>query len=251
MTEFRASLPEDRPGLTELWQSAFGDETGFIDAFFETGYAPERSRVAVTDGEITGMLYWFDCFLGERKLAYIYAVATQERFRGRGIASALMADVHGHLASFGYSGAVLSPGSEGLFRFYERMGYVAAGFRRELKASAGTPLPLREVGISEYARIRDRLLPAYGIRQESGNLEFLHRFARFYAGEGFAAAVSREGAYCPEFLGDLTALPGLLAALELPEAAVRTFGGEKAAAMVKWLPGAQRADSFYLGFPFD
>ena len=54
MIEFRYTKPEDRPRLTALWQEAFGDTTAYIDAFFETAYAPERSRVALIDGEIMG-----------------------------------------------------------------------------------------------------------------------------------------------------------------------------------------------------
>lgn len=249
MIEDRPSRGEDRTALTKLWQEAFGDEADFIDAFFETGYAPERSRVAEADGKLAGMLYWFDCALGERKLAYIYAVATDARFRGRGIASALMEDVHRKLEREGYDGAVLSPGSESLFRFYEKMGYVTAGFRSQRKVSAGLPVPIREVGPEEYAWIRAGLLPENGLRQEGASLAFLHRFARFYAGEDFCAAVSREGAYCPEFLGDEKNLPGLLGALCLTEAVVRTPGEEKRCTMAKWFRGD--GQKVYLGFPFD
>lgn len=249
MTEFRASRRSDRAALTALWQQAFGDETDFIDAFFESGYAPMRSCVAEVNGCLAGMLYWFDCALGERKMAYIYAVATEKCFRGRGIASALMADVHGLLEREGYDGSVLSPGSESLFRFYEKMGYVTTGFRWERRVSAGLPIPIREVEPEEYASIRAGLLPENGLRQEGASLAFLHRFARFFAGEGFCTAVSREGAYCPEFLGDEARLPGLLGSLGLTEAAVRMPGEEKPCAMVKWF--RKDGGEIYLGFPFD
>lgn len=250
MTEFRASRETDREALTRLWQEAFGDERSFIDAFFETGYAPERSRVAVENGELAGMLYWFDCELGERKIAYIYAVATDERFRGQGIASRLMADVHALLESEGYAAAALSPGEESLFRFYEKLGYVTAGYREERRFTAGVPIPVREVGREEYASIRAKLLPENGLRQEGASLAFLHRLARFYAGEGFCAAVSREGAYCPEFLGDEKHLPGLLGSLGLTEAVVRTPGGRVPCVMAKWLSMEDKS-GIYLGFVFD
>lgn len=250
MTEFRSSRGVDRAALTELWQAAFGDESGFIDAFFEAGYAPQRSRVAVENGEIAGMLYWFDCTLGERRLAYIYAVATEKCFRGRGIASGLMEDVHKLLAAQGYDGAVLSPGSESLFRFYGRMGYVTAGFHSEQKAAAGVPIPVREIGPEEYALLRAALLPENGLGQEGANLEFLHRFARFYAGEDFCAAVSRGGAFCPEFLGDEKRLPGMLGALGLTEVVVRTPGERTPYAMAKWFRGRPE-QRLYLGFAFD
>lgn len=250
MTEFRASRPSDRSALTGLWQQAFGDEPDFIDAFFASGYAPARSRVAEEKGEIAAMLYWFDCTLKGRKLAYIYAVATEQRFRGRGIASALMADTHAFLTEQGYAGAALSPGSEALFRFYGNMGYMTAGFRSEQTVLAGSPVPIREVEPEEYAVLRRRLLPENGIRQEGASLAFLGRFARFYAGADFVAAVSGEEASCLEFLGNNAEISGLLGALGLPEAVVRTPGREIPCAMVKWFTQAPTAE-IYLGFPFD
>lgn len=250
MIEFRASRSGDRVALTGLWREAFGDEDAFIDAFFETGYAPERSRVAEVDGEIAGMLFWFDGVLGERKLAYLYAVATAERFRGQGVASALMADVHALLEAQGYAAAILSPGSESLFRFYEKLGYETAGYREEIRVKAVAPISVREVGVEEYAELRAALLPPNGLRQEGANLEFLHCFARLYGGEGFCAAVSREGAYCPEFLGEAEWLPGLLGALGLAEAAVRMPGGKQPCVMAKWLSVTDKSP-VYLGFVFD
>lgn len=251
MTEFRFSRTEDRPALTALWQQAFGDENAFIDGFFETGYAPERSRVAVWEGRLAGMLYWFDCDLQGQKIAYVYAVATEKTLRGRGIATGLMEDVHSLLRKQGYAAVVLSPGSEGLYRFYGNMGYVTAGYRRELTFGAGTPIPVRETEPGEYALLRRALLPENGIRQEGVSLAFLHRFARFYAGEGFCATVSRAEPFCMEFLGQDEQIPGFLGAIGLREALVRGPGGMTPNAMVKRFRAIPSGEDFYLGFPFD
>lgn len=250
MTEFRNARPEDRENLTALWEQAFGDGRAYIDAFFETGFSPERSRTAVIGGEIAGMLYWFDCVLGEKTLAYIYAVATDARFRGRGIATGLMENVHVVLRKQGYAGAVLSPGSEPLFRFYKRLGYKTAGYRREERCSAGSRIPVREIGQAEYAALRRKLLPEHGIRQEDASLRFLHRFVRFYGGVDFCAAVSRGESFFPEFLGDPEGIPGLLASLGIPEATVRMPGSDVPCAMVKWFD-CRGGGELYLGFPFD
>lgn len=250
MTEFRCTAPGDRPGLTRLWQEAFGDEASFIDAFFETAYAPARSRAAVVDGEIAGMHYWLDCLLGGRKLAYLYAVATDRRFRGQGIATALMEDGERFLREQGYAGAVLSPGSESLFRFYADRGYETVGCRTEERVPAGKPIPIREADPAEYAALRRELLPGNGVRQEGESLALLHRFARFYAGEGFCAAVYRTEEFFPEYLGDREKLPGLVAALGLAEASVRMPGEDTPCVMAKWFSSADR-ERIYLGFVFD
>lgn len=250
MTEFRYTTEKDRPALTRLWQEAFGDEIAYIDAFFETAWAPERSRVAVVDGEIAGMHFWFDCELDGQKLAYLYAVATDKRFRGRGVATKLMEDGERLLKERGYAGAILSPGSESLFRFYADRGYETVGFRSEERIMAGAPIPIREVGEQEYAAIRRKLLPENGVRQEGESLRFLHRFSRFYAGEGFCAAVYGSEAFLPEYLGDTKMIPGLLGTLGLGEASVRMPGGDVPNAMGKWFSPADKR-RIYLGFVFD
>lgn len=245
---FRPAQPEDRPGLTKLWQQAFGDPVSFIDLFLESGFAPERSRVCIEENRLAAMLYWFDCTLGKDRYAYIYAVATDEAFQGRGIATALMEDVHSLLAGSGYQGAILSPGSESLFRFYRRMGYETVGFVTEQTVSAGTPLPLREIGRQEFAALRRELLPANGLRQEGANLAYLSRFARFYAGADWIAAVS--GSTAAEYLGPEDRIPGLLGALGLDQARVRLPGNDRPLVMGLSLNG-QPLQEVYFGFPFD
>ena len=250
MTEFRYTVAEDRPALTKLWQQGFGDTTAYIDAFFETAYGPERSRVAVMDDEIAGMHFWFDCELAGEKYAYLYAVATDNRFRGQGIATALMEEGEALLRDQGYAGVFLSPGSESLFRFYEKRGYETVGFRSEERIMAGEPIPLREVGEKEYASLRRNLLPENGVRQEGENLRFLHRFCRFYAGEGFCAAVYQGEEFLPEYLGEQDMLPGLLGALGLDEASVRSPGNDTPCVMGKWFSPADKS-RVYLGFVYD
>lgn len=250
MTEFRYTTVEDRSALRKLWQEAFGDTVAYIDAFFETAYAPERSRVAVVDGEIAGMHFWFDCELEGERLAYLYAVATDKRFRGQGIATKLMEDGEALLREQGYAGAILSPGSESLFRFYAQRGYETVGYRTEERISAGEPIPIREVDAAEYAKIRAELLPENGVRQEGENLRFLYRFCRFYAGDRFCAAVYEGEEFLPEYLGDRGNVPGLLGALDLAEASVRMPGTETPCAMGKWFSPADKRQ-IYLGFVFD
>ena len=250
MTEFRYTSIEDRSGLTRLWQEAFGDGISYIDAFFETAYAPRRSRVAEVDGEIAGALYWFDCELAGEKTAYLYAVATDKRFRGRGIATALMEDAEAVLKERGYAGVLLSPGSPSLFRFYEKRGYETVGFRTEGRVTAEESIPVREIGENEYAQIRAGMLPSNGVRQEGENLRFLHRFCRFYAGDGFCAAVYLGEEFLPEYLGDRESLSGLLGALGVKEASVRMPGNDTPCAMGKWFSGADKK-RIYLGFVYD
>lgn len=247
---FRTATAHDRPALTGLWEQAFGDPVSFIDLFFEAGFAPRRSLVAVEQGQPAAMLYWFDATLGSERYAYIYAVATDRQFQGRGIATALMQEAHRCLAEEGYAGAILSPGSDSLFRFYGRMGYETAGFVTEQEYAAGAPLPIRKLDAQEFAALRAQYLPASGMAQEGANLSFLSRFSDFYAGTGFVACAARQDAFVQEFLGAPEQIPGLVGALGLDRALVRMPGGEKPLVM------GLRFDEkpfppVYFGFPFD
>lgn len=251
MIEFRPCNSGDRAGLTRLWQMAFGDPESWIDLFFRTAFSPERSRAAVENGQIAAALYWFDCSLLGEPFAYVYAVATDPGYQGRGIASALMEDTHRLLAEEGYRGVILTPGSSSLFRFYEKRGYHTAGYVREETVRAGSAVAVRRIGPEEYAALRRELMPPEGVVQEGESLRYLHGFADLYAGDSFAAAVSRHNGAVVEFLGNPRKIPGLLGALGIPAASVRSPGRSKPLAMVHMLRGTLPCPEFYFGLPFD
>lgn len=252
MIEYRSPAPGEESRLRMLWREVFGEREDFIGLFFQAAFSPDRCRVAAVDGEIAAMLYWFDCKLEGCAVAYLYGVGTLASFRDRGIATGLLDNTHDHLKDLGYAAAMLVPADRELFHFYEQLGYQTGGFLREAVIPAGSPIPIRAVTGSEYGPLRDKLLPPNGVRQNGANLSLLSGLAELYAGDGFIAAVSREEPpRILEFLGDGSKAPGLLAALEIPEAATRMPGGGQPFAMVKWLGSAQKEAPFYLGLAFD
>lgn len=250
MIEYREPKPTEIPRLRQLWKTVFHESDAFVDLFFQTAYAPQRCRVAA-DGDIAAVLYWFDCQLQGKPVAYIYGVATDPNRRGRGLATALLADTHDHLKNRGYAFAILVPAGESLFRFYEARGYQTVGWHDAHAVTAGQAIPYREIPAGAYAGVRKKLLPEHSVIQEGENLALLAGYARFFAGDGWCAVYTPgESPVFPEFLGDLTAAPGLLAALEIPRAAVYTPGGvlpfAMAAPLADDLPG-----KVYFAFAFD
>lgn len=218
-------------GLKALWKEVFGDPDIFINNFFSVAFSPDRCRYTVRDGRVVSALYWLDAQCGNRKLAYIYAVATLPQYRGQGLAVRLLQDTHGHLQTLGYSGTVLKP-AEGLFPYYERLGYVTTGFVRRFSAVASTqPITLKPLCVREYQALRRRYLPSNAIVQEGITLEFLHTFAYFYASEDALLCVSREEPFVFEYLGNPDSAPGILAALGIPKAELRTYGSTEPFAM--------------------
>ena len=213
---------EHIPQLRNLWKEAFGDTDNFLDKFYGIAFSPKRSLCATVGCEVAAMAYWFDC--GE--YAYVYAVATAEKHRGKGICHTLMSKLHNILIQEGYSGCILVPGEESLRQFYRGMGYENCGGVREFDAEAGAPLPLRKVEIDEYAALRRQYLPEGGVVQEGINLDFLASWATFYEGENvLAAAVWENGKLLVlDLLGDAGKAPGVVAALGAETGWFRTPG---------------------------
>lgn len=222
------------PGLRALWKKAFGDSDAFLDIFFSTAYAPDRCRCVAEDGLVQSALYWFDCELEGSKIAYLYAVATDPAYRGRGLCTMVMEDTMTVLRDRGYAGAVLLPQEDWLIQMYAGMGFAPCTTVAEKWVRAGEAIPVRKIDAAEYAVLRRQLLPAGGVVQEGENLAFLGKLTDLYAGETFLAAVSaEEELWCPELLGDREALPGLVKTLGFSEGRARMPGNERLFAMFR------------------
>lgn len=211
-------------GLKNLWKTVFGDPDIFIDAFFEVAFSPDHCRWIEENGIPVSALYWLDCEYEGGKLAYIYAVATDPNHRGKGLASQLLKETHSHLKALGYAGAVLKPAA-GLFPFYARLGYEHSGFVCYFDARSGAhPAALRKLTPDEYALLRRKFLPTGSVIQEGATLQFLHKFANFYASEDVLIAVEKDSSTILEYLGNPHSAPDVLAALGIASARIRIPG---------------------------
>ena len=188
----------DLPALRRLWQMTFGDTDPFLDSFFGVGFSFDRCRCIKKEDRVIAALYWFDCSLGEKKLAYLYAVATEETLRKQGFGRALLEDTHRQLKVLGYAGVVLVPVSEDVRQYYRRFGYENFGGVDTVGISLDSA---EEIDQQEYARLRRQYLPAGSVVQEGVLLDFFAAFAKFYAGDGFLLAVTEDGG---ELLGNIS-----------------------------------------------
>lgn len=229
--------PQDTKPLRQLWKQAFGDTDAFLDSFFAFGFSPNRCRQLSIDGNVVSALYWFDCSYNGKKIAYLYAVATDKAFRGRGLCPMLMEDTHRHLQSLGYAGALLVPVSESLFRFYEKLGYRTCSTVSEFTCAATGSIAMRSVTAQEYATLRQDFLPPGSVALEGSMLNFLKEQYIFYAGEDFALCAASEGEtlIAAELLGNVSAAPGITAALGKRQGRFRTPGAGKPFAMYRSL----------------
>jgi GNAT superfamily N-acetyltransferase len=213
---------EQIPSLRALWKEAFGDTDNFLDKFFGTAFSPKRCLCATVGCELAAMAYWFCC----EEYAYIYAVATARKYRGKGICHALMEQLHTVLEAEGYAGCIVLPGEESLRDFYRGMGYENFGGVHEFNCEAGTPLPLRKLDKIEFAALRRNYLPTGGVIQERENLDFLSCWASYYEGpRALITAIWEDGELkVMELLGDEKAAPSIVAALGAKSGSFRSPG---------------------------
>ena len=245
----KAPAAGDIPALRQLWKEAFGDSDAFLDGFFRIGFSFDRCR-CTEDG--SAALYWFDCTWQNKKLAYVYAVATSEACRGRGLCRALMEDTHRQLQAGGYAGAILVPGSEGLFRLYEKLGYVACCPRQTATVAAGkAAVTVTPISPAAYAALRKKQLPPDAVWQEDPTLPFLGTFAGFYIGHHFAFSgwVEDSILHFQEFIGDVEQAPGIIAAFGCKSGVLPVFGGAPYA-MYRSLDGDNSLPT-YFGIPLN
>ena len=115
----------DEIACKELWTKAFGDDEQFADSFIMRYYSRNRMLTAEVEGHMAAMLHLlpFQTELG--RTTYIYGVATDPAFQGRGLASQLMREAMERIAEQGDDAALLipTPGKEWLRDFYGRFGF--------------------------------------------------------------------------------------------------------------------------------
>ena len=242
--------PDLLPAQRALWQEAFGDDDRFLDAFFAYSYSPRRCRCITIDNALAAAIYWFDCTWQGEKVAYLYALAVAKKFRGQGLAHTLMADVEQLLKAQNYAGALLVPGSEELFAFYGKMGYVSMNCAENITVSPTSPIPVRKIDKAEYDILRRAFLEQNDAILCPENGRFLASVWQLYAGDRWVLAAFDNGRSLVgmELLGDASAAGGILAALGKESGTFR-IPGKDPFAMYKPLyrPGKPR----YFGLAFD
>ena len=239
--------------LIRLWKEVFGEYDGFWELFWETAFLPDHCRCITEAGQPIAGLYWFDCSCGTDRIAYVYAVATDPRYRGKGLCRMLMAEVHTLLKDQGYDSVMLVPADPGLREMYRKMGYENCTQVGELSCNAGTsPVEIRSVSTEEYAALRREMLPSGSVLQEGNNLTFLAAQAQLFAGKDFLLAAYLDGdtLHGMELLGNPKSAPGILRALGCEQGKFQIPGTERAFAMIHKL-SENAVTPAYFGFSFD
>ncbi len=117
----RVTEKEEENCVKNIWQEIFGDDREFIDRFYDAFPMKENTFVAKDGEKVVAIVNAIDCrLLYENELfcgKYIYALAVEKAYRGRGIARGLL-----EISESG-SFVLLVPETPELFAMYDRLGY--------------------------------------------------------------------------------------------------------------------------------
>jgi hypothetical protein len=208
-----------------LYDLAFGEEDiSFADALFSYAF-PRYLHTEMQDGHVASMLFALPYPIrmpsGElRSARYVYAVATDPRFRGQVLATGLLSRV-----TADGTPTFLRPMEPSLFSFYGKAGFAPASPVRVLRGAAGERIPFRRLSEAEYlvAR-RDWLTPPFAEpTPEFLSLGFLDGGAVEVAGRAVAYYEWKDGQLLfKEWLGDVEIAPRVAASLGAGQYELRT-----------------------------
>ena len=154
---------ENTESLIKLWSDVFGDEREYIELLFPYGKSVCDIFAEFDGGEIVSALYLLDCSLSfggvEYNGKYLYAAATDEKYRGKGFMASLINEAKGYCKSAGLDYISLVPANEGLYNYYEKFGFVSAMHRTTVSGASEISLAAEtEISGEEYfAERRKRL----------------------------------------------------------------------------------------------
>ena len=172
-------LPTDRDELTELWRELFPEDAdGWCELYFERMYAPERCYVLRNEMAIETVIHIIDGYYSDtdgtvKKLAYLFAVGTRERYRGRDNLRRMLRQLRDILPGEGYS-CISCISLDELMGLYDSAGALRLPVLYEYEPEpAQSGSDFRLCGFGDYLRLRRTYL------KETGGVWFDETAERF------------------------------------------------------------------------
>lgn len=106
-----------------LWMDVFGDSREEVDRFLLEHHGEENLLTHSEQGRVVSMLHIVELRTDYGPTAYLYAIATDRQWRGRGYASALILRAIDISRARGYGAVMLIPSDPSLVEYYKRFGF--------------------------------------------------------------------------------------------------------------------------------
>ena len=240
----------DKQKVIRLWQEAFGESERDILPFLE--FINSDMLLLEEEGEIISMLSLLKVKIGDKDGRYVYAVATDRRFRGKGYASVLINHAKAVVNKTDGGFLVILPRNEALYSFYAKFGFVPLHCAKRIsrRISAKNLFETEKITAEEYAELKKTYFS--GEKYVLWDIKTLRFMKKAYSGEFLKASQKGEVkgfAFCHK-MGDKLMIHELIATVDAP-LITDSFGlflGAKSAECIK----AERCgESFGMIYPPD
>lgn len=120
---FRFADKNDKEQLFSLWHSCFGDSEKYVLPFLDTFLEEDNVYICEENGKIVSVVYSLDCEIDGKKAQYFYAVATDEKFRRKGLAKKEIEFLIDYKTKKGTEIFLLTPSNEKNRSYYKTLGF--------------------------------------------------------------------------------------------------------------------------------
>ena len=138
---YRLAEKDDMNAVCGLWQCVFGDSEETVKIFYNAFPNTEDVLLCETDGKVVSILTLIEAEIispnGKNKAFCVYAAATDENYRKKGIMSGLLSFAGKIAAERKADFLFLKPASEKLYSYYEKNGFQNAFYRKKTAEYTG------------------------------------------------------------------------------------------------------------------
>ncbi len=117
---------QDIPALVGLWEEAFGEDE-LVRDFYDKAFMEMSVLIVKNEQRIVSMLHYMPCRYEEGgvvyKGVYLYALATDKEYRGRGYMGRLINEALELAKQSGVDFCFLVPADAPLYDFYKKFGF--------------------------------------------------------------------------------------------------------------------------------
>ncbi len=186
----------DKSAVVSLWSKTFGDSTQWIEKYLS--YFAEFVAVYKENNELLGMLSLLPVQADKYCGRYVYAVATDKKARGMGIATKLLEFAKDFIKEKNEDFLVLVPSEASLFDFYQKRGYTTLNCIEKSEFLITQKRDIlscfEKISPQEYCDFRQKHLK--GFRQISWDSDSLEKILALYNGDFYYSKSTDSIAFC-------------------------------------------------------
>ena len=125
--KIKTATQKDTAEIIRLWQSAFLDDETYISHFLDYAFAKTQILIIKNDDKILSMLTLIPAVMKNDSKSfssyYIYSVATDENYRGKGYCKKLLSYAEDIAKQQNISALFLISETDDLIDFYKKLGF--------------------------------------------------------------------------------------------------------------------------------